>query len=110
MNSCPDNQGLFDDRKRKAFKILEQLSYINFLAHGIRISGNLPWDRKSNLIHAILPRLSCEGYIQWLYWNSCTESSCKGASKRIQGLLEAFLKLKNSGVQEKESIIRVRLG
>ena len=73
MNSCPDNKCLFDDRKRKVFKILEQLLYIIFLAHGIRISGILPWDKKSYLTHAILPRLSCEGYIHWLYWNSCTD-------------------------------------
>ena len=43
-----------------------------FLAHRIRISEILPWDRKSYLIQAILPRLSCEGYIYWLYWNSRT--------------------------------------
>ena len=42
------------------------------LAHRIQISEILPWDRKSHLTHAILPRLSCEGYIHWLYWNSRT--------------------------------------
>ena len=42
-----------------------------FLAHRIRISENI-WDRKSYLTHAILPRLSREGYIHWLYWNSRT--------------------------------------
>ena len=46
-----------------------------FLAHRIRLSEILPWDRKSYLIHAILPRLSCEGFILWLYWNSSTWSS-----------------------------------
>ena len=29
-----------------------------FLAHRIRISEMLPWDRKSYLTHAILPRTS----------------------------------------------------
>ena len=46
-----------------------------FLAHGIRISELLPWNRKSYLTHTILPRLSFEGYIHWLYWNSRTLSS-----------------------------------
>ena len=41
-----------------------------FLAHGIRISEILPWGRKSYLTHAILQRLSREGYILWLFWNS----------------------------------------
>ena len=35
-------------------------------------TGFLPWDRKSHLTRAILPRLSHEGYIHWLYWNSST--------------------------------------
>ena len=46
-----------------------------FLAHRIRISEILPWDRKSYLTHAILPRVSREGFIHWLYWNSRTLSS-----------------------------------
>ena len=38
-------------------------------------------------------------------------SSCEIASKRIQGLLEAYFKInKNSGKQEKESFICVRVG
>ena len=45
------------------------------LAHRIRISEIIPWDRKSYLTHAILPRLSREGYIHWLYWNSRILSS-----------------------------------
>ena len=45
------------------------------LAHWIRISETLPWDRKSHLTHAILTRLSHEGYIHWFYWNSRTWSS-----------------------------------
>ena len=45
------------------------------LAHRIQISEILPWDRKPYLTHAILPRLSREGYIHWLYWNSHTLSS-----------------------------------
>ena len=40
------------------------------LALRIRISEILPWGRISYLTHAILPRLSREGYIHWLYWNS----------------------------------------
>ena len=43
-----------------------------FLAYGIRISEILPWDRKSYLTHAILTRLSREGFIHWLYWNTYT--------------------------------------
>ena len=34
-----------------------------FLAHWIRISEIFPWDRKSYLTNAILPRLSHKGYI-----------------------------------------------
>ena len=45
-----------------------------FLAHLIRISEILPMDRKSYLTHAILLRLSREGYIHWWYWNSRTWS------------------------------------
>ena len=47
----------------------------SFLANRIRISEILLWDRSSYLTHAILPRLSHEGYIHWLYWNSRTLSS-----------------------------------
>ena len=43
-------------------------------AHRIGISEILTWDRKSYLTHAILPRLSREGYIHWLYWNTRTLS------------------------------------
>ena len=46
-----------------------------FLAHRIRVSDILPWDRKSYLTHVILSRLSREGYIHWLYWKSRTLSS-----------------------------------
>ena len=46
-----------------------------FHVHRIRISEILPWDRKSYLTHAILPKLSCESYTHWLYWNSRTWSS-----------------------------------
>ena len=46
-----------------------------FLAHRIRISEILPWNRKSYLTHAIFPRLSRVGYIHWLYWNFRTLSS-----------------------------------
>ena len=78
-------------------------SYIR--AHWIRISKILPWDSKSYLSHAILPRLSREGYIHWLYWNSRTWSSSdvifvkvtslfEIASQRIPGLLEAYFKIK----------------
>ena len=46
-----------------------------FLAHRIWISEILPWDRKFYLTLIILPRLSREGYIHWLYWHSRTRSS-----------------------------------
>ena len=39
------------------------------------MSEILSWDRKSYLAHTILHRLSREGYIHWLYWNSRTLSS-----------------------------------
>ena len=56
-------------------KNAEQTMEAPFLAHRIRISEILPWDRKSYLTQAILARLSREGYIHWLYWNSRTWSS-----------------------------------
>ena len=86
----------------------------NILAHRIRISEILPWDRKSYLTHAILSRLSskvctlivlelthmvvkrCHCYIKGM-------SSCEIASQRIQGFLEAYFNIKNNGEQEKES-------
>ena len=37
---------------------LSHIKYSNFSAHWIRISEILPWDRQSNLTHAILPRTS----------------------------------------------------
>ena len=46
----------------------------DILAHLIRISEILPWDRKPYLSQAILLRLSREGFIHWLYWNSRTWS------------------------------------
>ena len=46
-----------------------------FLTHPIRISEIVPWDSKSYFGHAILPRLSREGYTHWLYWKSRTWSS-----------------------------------
>ena len=52
-----------------------QVGFYYFLVHQIRISEILPWDRKSHLTHVILPRLSREGYIHWLYLNSRTWSS-----------------------------------
>ena len=54
-------------------KVLLAGPYI--LAHRERISEILPWDRKSYLTEAILPRLSRKIYIHWLYWNSPTLSS-----------------------------------
>ena len=47
------------------------------LAHRMKISKILPWDRNSHLTHthAILPRLSREVSVCWLYWNSRTWSS-----------------------------------
>ena len=93
-----------------------------FLAHQIRISEILPWDRKFYLTHAILPRLSREGYIHWMYWNSRTWSSndvivmlkwrhhVQYCILAIQGLLEAYFKIKKQWWARKESIIRVRVG
>ena len=40
---------------------IEIVSGSHFLAHQIRISDILLWDRQSYLTHAILPRLSCGG-------------------------------------------------
>ena len=40
------------------------LCHTIILAHGIRISEVLPWDRNSYLTHAILPRLSREGSVR----------------------------------------------
>ena len=87
------------------------------------ISEILPWDRKSYLTQAILPRLSREGYIHWLYWNSRTWLSSdvivmlklrhhvKLHLWVFRGLLEAYFKIKkNSREQEKESNILVREG
>ena len=56
-------------------RVSVMLSWVRnpFLAH--RISEILPWDRKSYLTHDILPRLSHEGYIHYMYWKSCTLSS-----------------------------------
>ena len=49
---------------RSAINALRHTFIIYFiLAHGKRISEILPWDRKSYLTYAILPRLSREGYI-----------------------------------------------
>ena len=45
------------------------------LTYRIRISEILPWDRKSYLTQAILPRLSREAYVHRLHWNSRTWSS-----------------------------------
>ena len=39
----------------------ERYKQLSFLAHRIRISDILSWDRKSYLTHVILPRLSREG-------------------------------------------------
>ena len=44
---------------------LDSILITPLLAHRIRISEILSWDRKSYLNHAILPRLSREGYIHW---------------------------------------------
>ena len=48
-------------------------SYI--LTHWIGTSEILPCVRNSYLTMAILPRLSRDGYINWLYWNSRIRSS-----------------------------------
>ena len=48
--------------------------YNNLPAHQIRISEIVAWDGKSYPTQAILPRLSRESYIHWLFWNSRTWS------------------------------------
>ena len=53
---------------------------IVILAHRIRISEILPWDRKSYLTHAILPRTSSNV----IMWNCIIEYS---------GLLESYFKI-----------------
>ena len=50
------------------------------------------------------------GYIGTHAHGRQVASSCEFAIKRIQGLLEAYFKITNSGEQEKEFITRVRLG
>ena len=94
----------------------------HYLVHQIRISEIWPWDGKSYLTHAILPRLSGEGYIHWLYWNSRRLLSSdiivmlkwRHHVKLYLCVFRDFWKLifkyKNSGEQEKESIICVRVG
>ena len=62
---------------------MKQVSYLqryNIFARQIRISEILPWDR-----NLILPMLSYPG--------RQVTSSCEIASKRIQGLLEAYFKI-----------------
>ena len=79
LNICSrGNKHLADKifRANSIGRIKAKYSDTFILAHRIRISEILPWDRKSYLTHAILPRLSREGYIHWLYWNSRTLSSC----------------------------------
>ena len=93
------------------------------LAHRIRISDILSWDRKSYVIHVILP-----GHVRavhWFYWNSCdivvkwrhcyvkVTSSYHVATQRIRHLLGAFclnIEYGIYGEHEKESIIHVRMG
>ena len=60
---------------RIAFMCRRKSTRIKILAHRITISEILLWDRKSYLTHAVLPRLSREGYIHCLYRNSRTLSS-----------------------------------
>ena len=48
---------------------------VYFLAYRIRISEILPRNRKSHFTHDIIPRLSRDGFINWLHWNSRTWSS-----------------------------------
>ena len=69
--------GYIPDRLR-LFRILHAIKQANIqmlVAHRIGTSEILPWDRKSYLIHAILHRLSREGLIHRLYWNSRIWSS-----------------------------------
>ena len=51
------------------YLVLNTLINQYFFPHQIRKSEIFPWDGNSYLTHAILPMLSREGYIHWLYWN-----------------------------------------
>ena len=70
----------------------------NFLAHQIRISETLPWDRKSFLAYcirlpAIFPGIKNLILPMLSYPEHQVTSACEIASKCIQGLLEAYLKI-----------------
>ena len=60
----------FASYKQRMVKRMFKQTIINILVHRLRISEVLPCDRKYYLASAILPRLSREGYIHWLHWNS----------------------------------------
>ena len=84
---------------------------ISSLAHQIRTSEILPWDRKSCLTYVILPRLSREGCtmaVLEVTHMGVVCCHCYVESQRTQELLEAYFEIKNYAVQEKESIICVR--
>ena len=87
------------EKEKNNSKNIFAIQYWNkrqFSCHQIRISQILPWDRKSYLNHAILPRTS--SYV--IIWNCIlTYSGTFGSSFKISKL---------SGEQEKESIIHVK--
>ena len=82
-----------------------------FLANRIRISEIIPWVRKPYLTQAFLSRLSREGYIGCIgthaHGRQVTSLLCKGRHhvrvhlRVFRDFLKAYLKIKNSGEQEK---------
>ena len=99
--SCKKSEALKVNGRAGRCSVLKAL----FLAHQIRTSEILPWDRKSYLTHVILPRLSHKGctlvvleltgmVVKPHYSYVKLTSSCHVASQHIHELLEAFLKHK----------------
>ena len=75
-----------------------ELVLAQVLAHQIRTSEILPWDRKSYLTHGILPRLSCESctlvVLECMRHSRQMRSSYHVASQRTRELLRAFFNMK----------------
>ena len=84
------------------------------LAHRLGISEILPWDRKLILPMLFLPRLSREGctlivseltrmVVKSHHCYVKVTSLCGIASQRIQGLLEAYFKIKKTMLSKKNN-------
>ena len=74
--------------------LLHTVNILKYLAHLKRISEILPWDR--NLIFPMLSYPGRHCYVK-------VTSPCEIASKQIQGLLEAYFKIKKISKQEGHS-------